>query len=220
MSDRKRCTVCGQHKLRAEFSPCRGGVQSACRKCRNASSASMDRPVSVESQACVTCKRVLDAAMFARNRRRSTGLQKECKACCNSRKKALCYPVTLSEKTCRDCGVTKPASEFCRDKKRVGGLRSECRDCTSIRTRAQVYRLPIGQAATMCAADSCEICGDRLPELRDKHIDHCHATGLVRGTLCLACNQMLGHARDRMSILQSGAAYLLRTGTNKDRHYA
>jgi hypothetical protein len=42
------------------------------------------------------------------------------------------------------------------------------------------------------------------------HVDHCHATGAVRGMLCARCNHMLGHAKDDPQTLRLGAVYLER----------
>lgn len=39
-------------------------------------------------------------------------------------------------------------------------------------------------------------------------VDHCHRTGQVRGLLCVACNAMIGQARDRPEVLRAAAAYL------------
>lgn len=39
-------------------------------------------------------------------------------------------------------------------------------------------------------------------------IDHCHATGKVRGLLCFHCNTALGHLFDDVSILDKIKAYL------------
>lgn len=39
-------------------------------------------------------------------------------------------------------------------------------------------------------------------------VDHCHTTGEVRGMLCDACNKLLGHARDNITILRNAIRYL------------
>jgi hypothetical protein len=53
----------------------------------------------------------------------------------------------------------------------------------------------------------CAICNDpmTLP-----HVDHCHATGKVRGLLCPSCNKGLGHMRDDIENILRAAAYLRR----------
>jgi Autographiviridae endonuclease VII len=39
-------------------------------------------------------------------------------------------------------------------------------------------------------------------------VDHCHATGKVRGVVCSSCNTMLGFAKDSAERLQAGINYL------------
>ncbi len=39
-------------------------------------------------------------------------------------------------------------------------------------------------------------------------VDHDHATGKIRGLLCNSCNQMLGKAKDNLTILQNAIEYL------------
>ncbi len=41
-------------------------------------------------------------------------------------------------------------------------------------------------------------------------VDHCHATGRIRGLLCLQCNVVLGWAHDSPKILRACARYLER----------
>lgn len=64
----------------------------------------------------------------------------------------------------------------------------------------------------------CAICG--LPEttidtryntLRSLAVDHCHATGIVRGLLCNSCNPMLGNSKDDIEILTKAINYLRKT---------
>lgn len=52
----------------------------------------------------------------------------------------------------------------------------------------------------------CGICNE-LPKRR-LAVDHDHATGKVRGLLCIQCNVLLGYARDRKEILTRSIWYL------------
>ena len=56
----------------------------------------------------------------------------------------------------------------------------------------------------------CAVCGSDSPGLkgRDWSVDHCHATGVVRGILCWHCNLVLGHAKDSAELLLKAAKYL------------
>jgi hypothetical protein len=73
------------------------------------------------------------------------------------------------------------------------------------------YGLTLAQFDAMMAQqnNACAICGteavDRWGRL---HVDHCHASGNVRGLLCGACNKGLGHFRDSATLLHAAVAYL------------
>ena len=57
--------------------------------------------------------------------------------------------------------------------------------------------------------DRCAICrGSRTYEL---HVDHDHATGLVRGLLCRRCNKLLRDVRDSRVVLGRAITYLWQT---------
>ena len=57
------------------------------------------------------------------------------------------------------------------------------------------------------------ICGISEEEIGKRlDVDHCHASGKVRGVLCNSCNNILGHARDNIDVLKSAAEYLLVNG--------
>lgn len=55
---------------------------------------------------------------------------------------------------------------------------------------------------------ACAICLSPFPEKPEPHIDHDHATGVVRGLLCGPCNQGIGLLRESAAILERAAAYL------------
>lgn len=58
----------------------------------------------------------------------------------------------------------------------------------------------------------CAGCGRRFGLAHDDrpHVDHCHATGRVRGILCGTCNKAIGLAQDSPEILRACARYLER----------
>jgi hypothetical protein len=55
---------------------------------------------------------------------------------------------------------------------------------------------------------SCAICEEKFEDNRKLHVDHCHATGKVRGLLCSQCNQAIGLFRESRAALLSAVAYL------------
>lgn len=55
----------------------------------------------------------------------------------------------------------------------------------------------------------CAICKEEsLNEWGKYHVDHNHETGEARGLLCGLCNSMIGFARERPDVLESGKEYL------------
>lgn len=65
----------------------------------------------------------------------------------------------------------------------------------------------------------CAICngadgGNRNGEPKALAVDHCHATGKVRGLLCEACNQAIGKFKEDEQIMLSAIAYLRKHADN------
>lgn len=86
----------------------------------------------------------------------------------------------------------------------------------TFRTRtARVYGLSPEQFDAMVVEQEgrCALC--QLPE-PSLLVDHCHATSVVRGLLCQACNHLLGMSHDDVGTLLSAIDYLGRT-LNKPR---
>lgn len=54
----------------------------------------------------------------------------------------------------------------------------------------------------------CYICRFATGRYKRLAVDHCHATGVVRGLLCKFCNRLLGVARDSVEFFERAAEYL------------
>lgn len=72
----------------------------------------------------------------------------------------------------------------------------------------EVYGLSVDEYDYILASQNGR-CGACKEEFVGKpHVDHCHATGRVRGILCGGCNIALGHAKDDVERLKSLIGYL------------
>ena len=59
----------------------------------------------------------------------------------------------------------------------------------------------------------CAICRcDRKIQKRNFAVDHCHATGKIRGILCGNCNSGLGFFKDNPQSLTNALTYLISSG--------
>lgn len=61
--------------------------------------------------------------------------------------------------------------------------------------------------------NACGICAETFS--KEPHVDHCHATGEVRGLLCGRCNKALGLLKDSPSAFRRAAEYLESVGKQK-----
>lgn len=130
-------------------------------------------------------------------------------------------------KRCYSCQETKPLDEFHRNSGKADGHTSVCKPCACARTRrwhAETYvpgsrktraaellkkyglTIEAYDALLVKQGGTCGICG-AVTE-KNLHVDHCHATGAVRGLLCPNCNKALGLMADDPKRLRSAAAYL------------
>jgi hypothetical protein len=59
----------------------------------------------------------------------------------------------------------------------------------------------------------CAICGRTPKRAASWHVDHEHATGAIRGMLCIDCNQGIGKFHEDPGRLRAAADYLERPDT-------
>ena len=91
-------------------------------------------------------------------------------------------------------------------RKTESGARAE------FRGRLKTYGITLDDYERMAAEQNgvCAICKQarftkQYPRLC---VDHCHATGRVRGLLCSWCNSLIGHAGDNRTVLMAAVEYL------------
>jgi hypothetical protein len=88
-----------------------------------------------------------------------------------------------------------------------------------VRRRSQYkknYGITLEEYDAMLLAQNgvCKICGNKethkgaMGRPKPLCVDHCHATGKVRGLLCNDCNQVLGRAKDNTETLKKAIKYL------------
>ncbi|QIS16469.1 endonuclease VII domain-containing protein [Nocardia arthritidis] len=130
----------------------------------------------------------------------------------------LLKPAKISQPRCIDC-----AKEGIANKRKVSGKPSLCathrrarrtsrRDYLWEKHLRETYDLSSDEYWQLYEAQEgkCYIC-DR-PRARDRKklsVDHCHATGRIRGLLCQRCNRdVLGYFRDEIAAFVRGQQYL------------
>lgn len=123
---------------------------------------------------------------------------------------------------CTKCGEEKPTSDYYKASGKEDGFRRSCKQCDRAgqKLTAHVardrnlrgrYGITLDDYNKMHneQGGTCAICGlaERVSN-RSLAVDHCHATGKVRGLLCSACNIALGKFQDDKERLLKAISYL------------
>lgn len=129
-------------------------------------------------------------------------------------------------KTCSRCRETKPFSDFHRSAAVKDGRNNYCKLCNTayMRARYRTMDAPVIRARNlrqnygMTVEDYdamlehqdgvCAVCKQLPVGAATFQVDHCHATGVVRGILCSNCNLALGLSGDEPDRLRAMAEYL------------
>lgn len=230
MSDATRpllrpCRGCNTEKPCADFYLRRGKPSGNCRDCINAKrQAERDaqrKPRDPGGHPCGYCAAPVPADNCGRGPRRFCSKQCASRSWAHENYEAnLRVPKESGGHPCARCGNPVP-------EKKVGGkARKFCsRDCAIAQNRADQpmrhrkytlakYGLTEDEYERMRAeqGDCCAICKttDKRSPWGEWPIDHCHATGVVRGLLCGSCNRALGLLADDPEIMRAAAAYVER----------
>lgn len=137
----------------------------------------------------------------------------------------------MDTKQCSRCKKVKQLSDFHLRSKSQPWPKSACKECHRERARGYWKKNPVPKEVqrernlkksfgiTLAEYNSileeqggvCAICGvDACATGRNFAVDHCHATGKIRGLLCQFCNTALGQFRDDKQILLNAVKYLER----------
>lgn len=124
-------------------------------------------------------------------------------------------------KECPKCQTIKELSEFYNKKSSKDGKSSWCKPCTNARPhnpevhrRAKlkaIYGITPEEYTSLLESQGgvCAICKQYRPHKGDSMcVDHCHATGSVRGILCGDCNRAIGLLKDNPTFLKNAINYL------------
>lgn len=124
-----------------------------------------------------------------------------CKAC--SRQRGATWRATPEYRAWRDAHTQTPEfrahrRELAKTPKRRAQARARLRGIT-----LEEHDRLLASQKGLCAA-----CCDPLISGRETHLDHDHATGQVRGFLCLNCNLAEGYMKGSPTRLRALAAYI------------
>jgi len=185
---------------------------------------------------CKDCDDYRSVEDFSKNARTRDGLSFYCRAhlaerALRSREARRTRPrvkrrppeelvVPDGHKWCADCNRVLVVEEFVRTVASTTGYGSYCKPCHNARGKlakekvggSRTYHLTRRYGITAAEADHmlrnqdgvCAICRVAPAE----HVDHDHATGVVRALLCFNCNGGLGQFRDDPHVLRAAAEYV------------
>ena len=165
----------------------------------------------MDEKPCRICTSVLPLGEFHRAAGARDGHRNECKACFREIARRN-YSAKRDERIAatKAWRVANPErlAAYTREYRNRPERKRALRDLYYRRT----YGLSADEVDSMLEAQGggCAICGQRPDRLASLHLDHDHATGAIRGFLCVSCNQGLGQFRDDPRLLASAIEYLQR----------
>lgn len=176
----------------------------------------------METKKCIKCNEEKSITEFRKHKQHKDGYDNTCKECNYGHKP---HKLPTEFKICTICGETKQIDDFSLLKKDKPYRQGECKVCKNKkkdvmrRTTGKEKNKKLKQVFGITIDDynkileqqenKCKICGKEAKTLnKNLSVDHCHATGKIRGLLCTHCNSLLGFALDNTSILENAIKYL------------
>ena len=186
-----------------------------------------------DDKQCEECKERKPLSAFRRADYAPDGLSYYCRICAvrdaaKIGKRRTTRDAPKGKKQCPKCREIKKVAEFGGSAQNKDGLASYCRTCAAAygkqynpQRRAASWQRRYGISEDVYwgmfqqQGGVCAIC--KQPETRQQNgilsllaVDHCHATGRVRGLLCQGCNHGLGNFKDDATLIAAAIVYLRR----------
>ena len=163
---------------------------------------------------CNCCKAWRPIERYAKSKTGHIGLSAICRDCQNAKDRArYAQKDILSRRKGQKSVYDKERRERLRSE---GNLKKPDPEMQREQRMKREYGLTINDYEDMVKAQSnqCAIClaPGEAERNRKLVIDHCHASGKVRGLLCNKCNLLLGHANDTIERLERAILYLSKRG--------
>lgn len=133
----------------------------------------------------------------------------------------------METKICSKCKEEKSVAEFHKRLNRKCGYKSQCKSCIKLAPKKvypiqrknyelnKSYGINLDDYNTLFSNQNgkCKICDRHLDEVnggKKKYlcVDHCHASGKIRGLLCDKCNRGIGLFNDDKTLLLKAVQYL------------
>lgn len=147
-----------------------------------------------DEKTCRRCALVKPAADFIPNARMRSGLSSYCRSC--NAEKGREWKAANPDRAAAHAASRRPRTTL--ERRKVGLW-------VKFRMRWDDYEALLAKQGGACA-----ICRTEDPATKSGTftVDHCHATGAVRGLLCMNCNLALGHFKDSRPALRRALKYL------------
>jgi hypothetical protein len=164
---------------------------------------------------CTKCGETKPLDSFHRHSQRIDGRQQYCKSCRTKSKSEWAANHRVEHAAAERERRTANPESYARTKHRWRSNNREADAISNKRRKLRKFGLTLEEYERMLSLQEglCKIC--RQPpngKYNQLHVDHCHATGVIRGLLCHSCNVSLGHMRDDINILLRAIHYLARQG--------
>lgn len=229
--ERRTCWSCKQEKPLTDFVRSRSGTRgygSTCKTCKR--QIYNKRRYGGAEKRCIQCKQVKQVTDFWLAATQKDGRGNRCKRCCEL------LELLTGKRACKRCLKVKPLSEYSQLQRWQGKHDHWCKECRTElvvawnrgnkerakRTRkharlSQNYGMSLDEFEGMLEEQRhcCALCGEPFEPNRpakSARVDHCHATGSIRGLLHANCNVLIGMAEESEERLKAAIAYLQKYG--------